>query len=115
LVAIGSNISALWILVANSFMQEPTGYAVVDGRAVMVSFTVLILNTNVGVQFPHTVFAGFVTAAFFVCLLSYTRLDCEVESIYNLQSAYEQEDGADNYFPPVAVTYWSFRMMKSQP
>src|SRR4030066_43097 len=34
LVAIGSNVSALWILIANSFMQQPVGYMVSEGRAV---------------------------------------------------------------------------------
>src|SRR4030042_628018 len=38
LVAIGSNVSALWILIANSFMQQPVGYMVSEGRAVMPDF-----------------------------------------------------------------------------
>src|SRR3990172_6548503 len=66
MVALGSNISALWILIANSFMQEPVGYAVVNGRAVMTNFVDLVLNPNVWVMFPHTLSAGFATAAFFV-------------------------------------------------
>ena len=70
LVAIGVNISAFWILVANSFMQEPVGYALEGGRAVMTDFFALILNPNVWVQFPHTVFAGFTTGAFFVMGIS---------------------------------------------
>ncbi|MDX9724355.1 MAG: cytochrome ubiquinol oxidase subunit I, partial [Myxococcota bacterium] len=37
-VAIGSNLSAFWILVANSFMQEPVGYAIRNGRAEMTDF-----------------------------------------------------------------------------
>jgi cytochrome bd ubiquinol oxidase subunit I len=70
LVAIGSNISALWILIANSFMQEPVGYVLRNGRAEMNDFFALLLNPNVLVQFPHTVFAGFTTAAFFVLGIS---------------------------------------------
>jgi cytochrome d ubiquinol oxidase subunit I len=65
LVAIGSNISAFWILVANSWMQEPVGYALRDGRAVLVDFGALITNPRVWVQFPHVLFAGMATAAFF--------------------------------------------------
>ena len=70
LVALGANISALWILIANSFMQEPVGFAIRNGRAEMTDFFALLLNPNVLVQFPHTVFAGFTTGAFFVMGIS---------------------------------------------
>jgi cytochrome d ubiquinol oxidase subunit I len=66
MVAIGANVSALWILIANSFMQQPVGYAVQNGRAEMNDFFALVFNPNVWVQFPHTVLAGFTTASFFV-------------------------------------------------
>ena len=66
LVAIGSNISAFWILVANSFMQQPVGYALRNGRAEMTDFGALLTNPNVWHQFPHVLFAGVTTAAFFV-------------------------------------------------
>jgi len=203
LVAIGANVSALWILIANSFMQQPVGYAINNGRAEMTDFFALVLNPNVWVQFPHTVFAGFSTAAFFVMgisayhlirkrkidffrrsfqiaaivgtisivlvifdghtqaqhmvevqpmkmaaaealwesenpasfslltignlqqtgdvfsiriprllsLLSYNQLTGKVQGIYNLQQQYEQQYGPGNYIPPVAATYWSFRIM----
>jgi cytochrome d ubiquinol oxidase subunit I len=64
-VAIGSHISAFWILVANSFMQEPVGYALRDGRAEMVDFGALAANAHVWQQFPHVFFAGLSTAGFF--------------------------------------------------
>lgn len=70
LVAIGSNISAFWILVANSFMQAPMGFVVENGRLVMNDFWALVSNPNVWVQFPHTVFGGFTTGAFFVIGIS---------------------------------------------
>ncbi len=203
LVAIGSNISALWILIANSFMQQPTGFVIRDGRPEMSNFFDLLFNSNVWVQFPHVLFAGLATGAFFMlgisayhlykkshpdlfqrsfkiaaiagmiaialtglighsqgqhtmeiqpmkmaaaealweterpasfslltigdlsqrreifsiripallCLISYNSLDCEVQGIYNLQAMYEQVYGPGNYIPPVAVTYWSFRIM----
>lgn len=41
LVAIGSNLSALWILIANSWMQHPVGYVINNGRAEMVDFLAL--------------------------------------------------------------------------
>lgn len=70
LVAIGSNLSALWILIANSFMQQPVGYTIENGRAVMTDFGALLANANVWVQFPHTVLSGFVTASFFILGIS---------------------------------------------
>ena len=74
MVAIGSNLSALWILIANSFMQEPVGYVLRNGRAEMQDFFALLLNPNVSVQFSHTVLAGFSTAAFFVLGISVYHL-----------------------------------------
>jgi cytochrome bd ubiquinol oxidase subunit I len=69
-VAVGSNISALWILIANSFMQQPVGFEIIDGRAVMTNFSELLLNKNVWLQFPHVMFSGFTTAAMFVLGIS---------------------------------------------
>ncbi|SDI54448.1 cytochrome ubiquinol oxidase subunit I [Desulfosporosinus hippei] len=66
IVAIASNLSAFFILVANSFMQEPVGYVLRNGRAEMTDFLALITNPHVLYQFPHTVLSGFVTAGFFV-------------------------------------------------
>ncbi|MCS7220555.1 MAG: cytochrome ubiquinol oxidase subunit I [Anaerolineae bacterium] len=203
LVALGSNLSALWILIANSFMQQPVGFIIRDGRAEMTDFSAVVLNPNIWVQFPHTVLAGFTTAAFFVLgisayhllrerhvdffrrsfqmasifgafsivmlifnghsqaqhivkiqpmkmaaaealwesedpasfsiltigdlaqrrdvfairiprllsLLAYNQLSGEVKGIYDLQAEYEQLYGPGDYIPPVAITYWSFRLM----
>ena len=74
LVAIGSSISAFWILVANSWMQEPVGYAIRDGRAVMVDFGALVTNPHVWVQWPHVFFSGLATAGFFMLGISAYRL-----------------------------------------
>lgn len=203
LVAIGANISALWILIANSFMQQPVGYRIEGGRAVMESFGALLGNRNVWVQFPHVVTSALVTASFFVLgisayhlvrkhqtdffersfrlaaavgsvaillvilightqaqhmvatqpmkmaaaealwesenpasfslltigdepnrrdvwairipnllsLMAYNRLDGEVKGILNLQQEYESVYGPGNYVPPVAISYWTFRIM----
>lgn len=71
LVAIAANISAFWILVANSFMQNPVGYTIAEsGRAEMTDFFALIQNPNVWLQFPHVVLGGLTTAAFFVLGIS---------------------------------------------
>jgi cytochrome d ubiquinol oxidase subunit I len=74
IVAVASNLSAFWILVANSFMQQPVGYVLRNGRAEMTNFFALITNPNVAVQFPHVFFAGLATGAFFVVGISAWRL-----------------------------------------
>ncbi len=70
LVAIGSNLSALWILIANSFMQHPVGYRLEQGRALLASFPAIFLNPHVWLQFPHTLFAALATAGFFVAAVA---------------------------------------------
>ena len=202
LVAIGSNLSALWILIANSFMQEPVGYTLRNGRAEMTDFGALLTNPHVWVQFPHVFFAGLTTAAFFVLgisayhlfrkkdeevfrrslhmalvaglvgsalvalvghtqaqdmfksqpmkmaaaealwtteepaslslltignlqgqevfsirvpgllsLLACNNLTCQVRGLNELQAEYEQTYGPGKYEPPIAITYWAFRVM----
>lgn len=70
MVALGSNISAYWILVANSFMQNPVGYTLRNGRAEMTNFWTLITNPNVWYQFSHVFTAGLATAGFLVMAFS---------------------------------------------
>jgi cytochrome d ubiquinol oxidase subunit I len=70
LVAIGSNISALWILIANSFMQQPVGYTISNGRAELTNFAQVIFNPTIFTQFPHVFSSGLVTAALFVLGIS---------------------------------------------
>jgi cytochrome d ubiquinol oxidase subunit I len=69
-VVLGSNLSALWILLANAFMQHPVGYLLNNGRAEMVDFAALVLNPRGWLFFWHTLSAGFATAAFFVLGIS---------------------------------------------
>ncbi len=69
-VAVGSNLSALWILIANSFMQQPVGYAINNGRAEMQDFAALVFNPHVFVQFPHVVTGAMATAGFFMLGIS---------------------------------------------
>lgn len=204
LVAIGSNFSALWILIANSFMQQPVGYVIRNGRAEMTDFLALLTNPHVWVQYPHVFFSGIATAAFFVIgisayhllkkspngedfrlsfktgviygligtvmvtfvghnqaqymfkiqpmkmaaaealwetenpaamsiftigdtknrrdvfairipallsVLSYNSFSGEVKGIKDLEIEYEQKYGPGYYVPPVAISYWTFRMM----
>src|SRR5690349_11829381 len=74
LVAIATTVSAFWILVANSFMQQPVGYVLRNGRAEMVDFFALLTSGHVWVQWPHTVSAALATAAFFVLAVSAYQL-----------------------------------------
>ena len=74
LVAIGGNLSALWILIANSFMQEPVGFTLRNGRAEMTDFGALIANPHVWVQWPHVFFSGLATGAFFMLGIAAWRL-----------------------------------------
>ncbi|MBM3151083.1 MAG: cytochrome ubiquinol oxidase subunit I [Chloroflexi bacterium] len=205
LVAIGSNISALWILIANSFMQNPVGYGLEDGRATMQDFFALIINPNVLYQFPHVLTAGIAMAGFVVMgfsawhllrkhevavfrpsfhlaaifaligsalvgtighfqgqflvqhqplkmaaaealweteqpagfsiiagidegaqensfefkvpgvlsFLSYNNFTGEVKGLKDLQSEAVAQYGEGNYIPPVALNFWSFRVMVS--
>lgn len=70
LVSIGTSLSALWILAANSFMQNPVGYQMVGTRAEMTSIAEVLTNPKVLVAFPHTIFASFTTGAFMILGIS---------------------------------------------
>lgn len=203
LVAIGSNLSAIWILAANSFMQQPVGYALRNGRAEMTDFFALITNGHLWVQFPHVFFGAVATAGFLILsisayqlvkkqkhevflksfkfgafyaligsvlvilvghnqaqymikiqpmkmaaaealwntenpaamslftfgdeknrkdvfaikipgalsFLSYNKFEGEVKGINQLQKEEEQKFGPGDYVPPVAISYWTFRIM----
>jgi cytochrome d ubiquinol oxidase subunit I len=72
LMALGSNLSALWILIANGWMQNPVGseFSFETMRMEMTSFTELLFNPVAQVKFVHTVAAGYVTASIFVAGIS---------------------------------------------
>jgi len=72
LVALGSNLSALWILVANGFMQAPEGavFNPLTMRMELASFADLIFSHDAQSKFVHTSIAGYATAAIFVCGVS---------------------------------------------
>ena len=64
LVWIGSLLSALWILIANSWMQTPAGYEIENGKAVLTSFWAAALNPSIGPRYFHTIAATLVTGCF---------------------------------------------------
>ncbi len=66
LVAIASNISALWILIANGWMQHPVGYVLRNGRAELADFIAVITNKFGIYEFLHTVSGAYILSGFFV-------------------------------------------------
>ncbi|HIP68872.1 MAG TPA: cytochrome bd-I ubiquinol oxidase subunit CydA [Chromatiales bacterium] len=72
LVAIGSNLSALWILIANAWMQNPVGaeFNYETMRMELTSMSELFFNPVAQVKFIHTVAAGYVTGSMFVLSIS---------------------------------------------
>jgi cytochrome bd ubiquinol oxidase subunit I len=86
LVSIGTILSALWILAANSFMQQPVGFAINNGRAEMVDFFALLTNGQLLYEFPHTVFAAFATGAFLVAGISAWKLLKKQDVTFFVQS-----------------------------
>jgi cytochrome d ubiquinol oxidase subunit I len=72
LVAIGSNLSALWILLANGWMQHPVGYVLdpLTGRPLLNDFFALIANEKGWIFFWHTIAAGLATASFVIMGIS---------------------------------------------
>jgi cytochrome bd ubiquinol oxidase subunit I len=203
LVAIGSNLSALWILIANAWMQMPVGYLLNNGRAELSDFVAVMLNQQMFVMAQHTIIAAFTTGGLFMLgvsawhilrknqvdiflksarialvftavssllvattghkhaqhtvkhqpmkmaameglweseqpasfslfaiidqenqttkrelklpymltVLAYNNLTGEVKGMKDLQEEYVQKYGQGDYLPPVAVVYWSFRLM----
>ncbi|MGM0565887.1 MAG: cytochrome ubiquinol oxidase subunit I [Bacteroidota bacterium] len=203
LVAIGSTLSSIWILVANAWMQTPVGYVLNEGRAELSDFVAVILNEQMLVMAQHTIIAAFVTGGLFMLgisawhilrgnqveifaksarialiftavssilaattghshaqhtvknqpmklaameglweteqpasfslfatidqdaktskreiklpyltsVLAYNNITSEVKGMKDLQAQYEKRHGEGDYLPPVAVVYWSFRIM----
>jgi cytochrome bd ubiquinol oxidase subunit I len=72
LVGIGANFSALWILIANGWMQNPVGahFEAQTMRMELTSFYDLLFNPVAQAKFVHTVSAGYVTGAMFVLAIS---------------------------------------------
>ncbi|MEW6385962.1 MAG: cytochrome ubiquinol oxidase subunit I [Thermodesulfobacteriota bacterium] len=66
LVAFASNLSALWILIANAWMQHPVGYVLRGGRAELQDFFAVITQPFAYQIFFHTVTGAYILAGFFV-------------------------------------------------
>jgi len=70
MVALGSALSAFWILVANSWQQTPAGYAIRGGRAELVDFWAVVFNSSMPHRFFHTMLACLVAGAFLMAGIS---------------------------------------------
>lgn len=70
LIAGAGTMSAVWILMANGWMQHPVGFTIRDGRAELVDFAAVVFNKFAILEFFHTVPAAYILSSFFVMGIS---------------------------------------------
>lgn len=73
LVALGTTLSAFWILALNSWMQTPTGFEMIGGRAFAVDWLTILFNPSFPYRFTHMLLASALTTAFLIAGLSAWR------------------------------------------
>jgi cytochrome d ubiquinol oxidase subunit I len=66
MVALGTTLSAFWIMVNNSWMQVPVGYTMENGLAVPTDWTAILFSPVLWVRFPHMLLAAYLTGSFCV-------------------------------------------------
>ncbi|MBU6410843.1 MAG: cytochrome ubiquinol oxidase subunit I [Verrucomicrobia bacterium] len=66
MVCLGAHFSAVWITVANSWMQTPAGYHIVNGRAEITNFWAMVMNPSSGDRLFHTLCGAWQAGAFLV-------------------------------------------------
>src|SRR6516164_9662888 len=66
MVALGTTLSAFWIMINNSWMQVPLGYVIENGMFAPNDWTKIIFNSVVWSRFPHMLLAAYLTGAFCV-------------------------------------------------
>ncbi len=82
IVAVGSTISAFWILVANSWQQTPAGFVLRNGRAELTSFFDAVSNPSMLPRFFHTFDAALIAGAFFIAgIAAYMLLQKQAEDV----------------------------------
>ncbi len=87
MVAVGSALSAFWIIAANSWQQTPAGYTVTGGRAVLTDFFGAVFNPSTLPRYFHTVDGALMTGAVFMIgvsayfLLKHKNMDVAKTSI----------------------------------
>lgn len=70
LVTIGTTVSAFWIMSANSWMQAPSGYQLIDGKYVVDSWWAVVFNPTFIPRFIHMLLASYVTTCFVIMAVS---------------------------------------------
>jgi cytochrome bd ubiquinol oxidase subunit I len=70
MVTLGTTLSVTWILVANSWMQTPAGYKVVNGQFQPVNWVHVIFNPSFGIRMVHMLVAVLIAAAWFIAGIS---------------------------------------------
>ncbi len=70
MVMLGTFVSASWIMAANSWMQTPTGFHMVDGKFMVDSWMQVIFNPSFVIRFVHMVLAAYISGCFFVAAIS---------------------------------------------
>ena len=70
LVALAGTFSAIWILIANAWMQHPVGYAIRNGRAELTDFLAVVTQRFAVLEILHTISAAYILSAFFVMGIS---------------------------------------------
>lgn len=81
-VAIGTWISAFWIIIANSWMHTPQGAELIDGRFVVQDWWAVIFNPSMPYRFTHMLLASFLTATFVVMATSAWQLRKNPDAAY---------------------------------
>jgi cytochrome bd ubiquinol oxidase subunit I len=66
MVALGTTLSAFWIMANNSWMQAPVGYVIEKGEFVPTDWSKIVFSPVLWVRFPHMLFASYITGAFCV-------------------------------------------------
>jgi len=74
MVAVGSTLSAFWIIVANSWQQTPAGFVVQNGRAELTSFAAAVFNASTFDRFFHVMVSTIIAGAFLMIGISAYRL-----------------------------------------
>lgn len=69
-IAFAGNLSGVWILTANGFMQHPVGYTIRNGRAELTDFFAVVFNYHSILEIFHTLPSGLLLASFFIMGIS---------------------------------------------
>ncbi|WHQ46908.1 MAG: cytochrome ubiquinol oxidase subunit I [Candidatus Midichloria sp.] len=70
LVAVGTTLSAFWIITLNSWMQTPSGFVIISNKIYAVSWFEIIFNPSMPYKFLHMMLASFLTVAFLIAGIS---------------------------------------------